>query len=281
MSIIVKYNGGLGNQIFQWAAGTTLAKMLDTDLRFDMSFFKKRYARPYQMDIFENIELQPSNDIRTGLYWSLRKVKNFKSFLGLNIYHEKMSCFDEDFKKIQDNIFVEGFFQSERYFDPQLVLDLLKFKNPPQGLNHELSQAMQAENSVSLHVRRGDYVKKAHNKKVFNELTSEHFKKACEIIFEKVPNPRFYVFSDDPTWTKENIPMENAVYISHNEGAHSWEDLRLMSLCKHNIIANSSFSWWGAYLNKNPEKVVIAPKVWFLDPAFTNENICPPAWLRL
>lgn len=279
--IIMKYDGGLGNQMFQCAAAITLAQKLGVEAKFDMSFFSKKYSRAYGMDIF-GIEGNPVFDFRVILYWRLRRYRKFKNIFGLNIYAEKDNfCYDEEFEKIEDNTFIEGYFQSVKYFDEKLIRKTFEFKNPPTGLNAQAAEDIMHSNSVSVHIRRGDYVQKARYQKLFNELTLDYYKNAQKIIEEKVKNPVYYVFSDDISWVREHLGFKNAHYIEHNSGENSWEDMRLMSLCKHNIVANSSFSWWGAYLNSNSDKIVVGPKKWFNNEHMITKDVCPPDWVLL
>ncbi len=278
--ITVKYNGGFGNQIFQYLMGVSLAKKLNTDVTFDMSFFKGRRTRKYDMFLF-GIEKNENKDIRVPIYWKLRRLlKMPKRFLGLNIYNEKSFNFEERFNEIKDNTFVEGFFQSPKYFDENIAREL-EFKAPINQKTREIEEKMNNENAVSIHIRLGDYVKKARYNKVYNHLDENHYKRAIEIIKSKVDNPAFYVFSDEPDEAKQVLSLENAVYVTHNAGDDSWQDMYLMTRCKHNIIANSSFSYFGAYLNKNENKIVIAPIKWFQDPRKTTEDIYPNGWIRI
>lgn len=286
--LIMKYNGGLGNQMFQFAAVASLAKKLGVDFSFDMSFFSHSYARPYEMGVFK-IEKTPSNDFRTKAYWALRKYLKVDNFFGLNIYRETSFNFEEKFNSILDNTFIEGYFQSYRYIDDEIVDKYFVFKDEPDKENAKIISKMQTQNSVSLHIRRGDYVNKKRYQNVYNHLDIEYYKKAMEFVAQRVDEPVFYVFSDDILWAKENLNFKNCPncdskgvkleFVSHNFGEKSYEDLRLMSNCKHNIIANSSFSYWGAYLNKNQGKVVIAPKKWFNDENKTTKDTFKPDWI--
>lgn len=280
--ITIKYSGGLGNQIFQYIFGITKAKELSTSVDFDMSFFKKNPNRPYQMDIF-GIEPIPNKDFRIPIYWKLRKFIKKDCFIGLNIYRETSFLYEEKSEQITDNTFIEGFFQSAKYFNENEARNILTFKKEGSKKTQEIMEKMKSENSVSIHIRRGDYVQKARYKSLYNQLTLEHYARAIELIKEKVENPTFYIFSDDPSWVEENLKVENATYISHNSGNDSWQDLMLMARAKHNIIANSSFSYWGAMLNGNENKIVIAPEIWFTEnkPEQLTKDIYPENWIKL
>lgn len=141
---------------------------------------------------------------------------------------------------------------------------------------------MRGENSVSVHIRRGDYVTKSRYNKTYAHCTVKYYENAVDYIAKKFPNPHIYIFSDDTDWIKENIkfPYETE-YVTHNIGQNSFEDIRLMSNCKHNVIANSTFSWWGAWLNQNSEKIVVCPDVWFQDSRIVQTDIYPKEWIRI
>ncbi|MFA7658556.1 MAG: alpha-1,2-fucosyltransferase [Candidatus Gastranaerophilaceae bacterium] len=284
---IVKFNGGLGNQMFQRAFALALEKRTGVPAFMDMSFFEKKYARPYELNVFDT-KIKTVDDFGTkfklGLIWSLRKKLNGKKFLGLNFYSEPHFEYDENLFKLSPNTYIEGFFQSEKYFkniEKEVRADF-RFKNLPDEENQKLIEKIGTTNSISLHIRRGDYVKKKRYQNLYANCSLGYYKRGVDYIGGKYPNPTLFIFSDDIKWVKENfkLPYE-CVYVSHNTGSKSFEDMRLMSLCKHNIIANSSFSWWGAWLNNNKEKIVIAPKKWFNDEKIIQTDVIPENWVRI
>lgn len=284
---IVKFNGGLGNQMFQWAFGYALSKKNKCQLLFDMSFFEKKYARPFELDIF-SLNTPKVEDFLTKLklkiIWKLRKKLNGKNFLGLNFYSEPHFHHSEDLLKIQPPSYIEGFFQSEKYFAEfaDEIRENFKFKNPPDKKNIELIEKINETNSISLHIRRGDYVQKKRYQNLYATCTLDYYKRGVEYIAQSVKNPTLFVFSDDIQWVKENLNLPyESVYVSHNTGDKSYEDMRLMSKCKHNIIANSSFSWWGAWLNNYSGKIVIAPQKWFNDDTINQDDVIPEDWTKL
>lgn len=285
--IILKLNGGLGNQMFQWAFGSMLEEMTDAKLYLDMSYFSNNYARQFQLDIFE---LKPKvitdfiTKLKLAIIWKLRKNISGTSLFGYKIYSEPHLHFDTNISKIKKNTFVEGFFQSESYF--KMIKGKIKedfnFKQLPDEENQKIISKMMGENSLSVHVRRGDYVQKQRYQELFATCSLDYYKNAVDYITQNHPEPVIYIFSDDISWAKKNIRFPyKCIYISHNIGAKSYEDMRLMSMCKHNIIANSSFSWWGAWLNRNPDKIVIAPKKWFNDDTIIQTDIIPNEWVRI
>lgn len=151
---------------------------------------------------------------------------------------------------------------------------------PLSGENKIISDEIRKTNSVSLHIRRGDYITSKITNKFHGTCCLGYYKKAMKLINKKVKNPKYFVFSDDIYWVKKNLEIKNAFYVDDNVGDKSYIDMQLMSMCKHNIIANSSFSWWAAWLNNNPNKIVIAPKKWFNDPGMDTTDLISEEWIR-
>ena len=286
-TFIVKFNGGLGNQMFQYAFARALEAETNTKTVFDMSFFEKKYARPFELDIF-NVKVETITNfwdkLKLKLIWKLRKKLNGKKILGINFYCEPHFEFDEKLFKLDKNTYIEGFFQGEKYFKDieDIIRADFQFKNMPNEQNQVLIEKINATNSISLHIRRGDYVQKKRYQNVYATCSLDYYKRGVEYIAGMFENPTLFIFSDDIEWVKENLQLPyEGVYVSHNTGNRSYEDMRLMSLCKHNVIANSSFSWWGAWLNNNKEKVVIAPKKWFNDEKIVQTDVIPKDWVRI
>ena len=141
---------------------------------------------------------------------------------------------------------------------------------------------MNAASSVSVHVRRGDYVNDPKTNAYHGTCSLDYYKKAVEIIRNKVKDPVFFIFSDDAEWVKKNFNIdEQQVLVSEPEKLSLTEELKLMASCRHSVVANSSFSWWGAWLNNNNEKMVIAPQKWFADPLIDTSDLIPSAWIRI
>ncbi len=287
--LIMRYNGGLGNQMFQYAAVASLADKLNTDFYFDCDFFNQTYSRPYQINIFQD-EKREIKGLKYKILWASRKyLKN--DFFGLHIYRENDFNWEKRFEYIQNNTYIYGFFQSHKYINEELIKKHFVFRFEPNEHNLSIIKKMHSEDSISLHIRRGDYIQKRRYASVYNHLDFDYYSKALEILADKVDNPVLYVFSDDIDWVRENFNFNGCTkcveksarveFISHNKGADSWEDMRLMSNCKHNIIANSSFSWWGGYLNSNPEKIVIAPGKWFQRIENNPDDLYPNDWVLI
>lgn len=283
--LIIQLSGGLGNQMFQYAAGKAQALRLNTDLYLDKTHFLttplgKVNLRQYELSQFSfNQKFKHPN-----FHWIKKYLKVKQVYNGFKTYIDPHVHFNADFFKISDKTYIEGFFQSEKYFNDYSseIRSDFKFKTPPQGLNLELFNKIQSLNAISVHVRRGDYVNNPETLKSHGICGLDYYQNAVELIVSKVEKPYFFLFSDEPEWVQQNLKLDYPYeVISHNKGESSFEDMRLMSVCKHNIVANSSFSWWGAWLNNNFNKTIIAPKSWFINPDWDSKDIIPDSWIKI
>ncbi len=292
--VIVQLIGGLGNQLFQYAFGRRLALLKKTNLKLDHSSFDKSYKlRKYSLSHFDIEENFVSPE-------ETKKYKNFfsRSFAKVNqmnrnklaLYYsrkyvkEQSFLFDANILKVSSDVYVEGLWQTEKYFK-EIEFELRKelvFKTAPSEPNKRMADEIMNTTSVSLHVRRADYVTDVKSNQVHGACGLDYYKKAIAFIAERFENPNFYVFSDDMNWTRSNLLLDFPTkYVDYNNADTDYEDLRLMSLCKHNIIANSTFSWWGAWLNANSKKIVIAPEKWFNDSSKTSVDLIPEKWHKI
>jgi len=286
--IITKLIGGLGNQMFQYAVGRRAAYINNTSLKLDIAGYENQAditPRKYSLDIF-NIkeEFVNTNEIRklkkTASLFSRFMLGNKQSYV-----KEKHFQFDQNILKIKNNTYLEGYWQSEKYFkDIEIIIRKeFSFKEEVQDkLNKKNISQIVNSNSISIHIRHGDYIfdKGTHERHGVCKL--EYYKRAIELIIKKVKNPHFFVFSDDHKWMKQNLILKYPYnYIVNNFGNKDYEDMRLMGLCKHNIIANSSFSWWGAWLNQNKNNIVIAPNKWFKDKSTNTKDLLPQSWIKI
>ncbi|MGJ8742959.1 alpha-1,2-fucosyltransferase [Polaribacter sp.] len=266
--IVVRILGGLGNQMFQYAYAKALSKK-GYEVQLDISAFKKyKLHGGYQLDKYK-INLETANPLAIFL-GKIGLKKNLK---------EKSLLFDKKMTSLKGNEYTKGYFQTEKYFKKIRAILLTEFvlKNELATSTKEISkEILSLENTCSLHIRRGDYVSDKKANSVHGTCDLTYYKKAIETINKKYNNTHFYIFSDDISWTKENLTIENATFIDHKTIPH--EDMYLMSLCKNNITANSSFSWWGAWLNNNKNKTVIAPKTWFVE---KENEIVAANWIQL
>ena len=274
--ITVKLYGGLGNQMFQYAAGLRLATHHQTKLAIDLSWFETigktaDTRRVYELDCF-NLSAQPAGFMN-------------KVFGGRSVtIKEKGFRFDPEILSAPANATLDGYWQSYLYFEDaaETIRRDFNFALPPSAPNAAMLNEIAKVTAVSLHVRRGDYITNEAANKFHGTSPLDYYRMAIEYLSARVKNPHFFVFSDDPEWCKANLTIDFATtYVDHNPPDKGYEDLRLMSHCKHHIVANSSFSWWGAWLNSNPEKIVVAPKIWFLDSSIDTTDLVPTSWKRL
>ena len=157
---------------------------------------------------------------------------------------------------------------------------VIKYQQDAQS--QMFSDRIQSTESVSLHVRRADYIQNALTNKIHGTCDQDYYDRAIRYIAERVIDPHFFIFSDEPEWVKENLKIDFPMtVVDCNDASRNYEDLRLMSTCKHNIIANSSFSWWGAWLNPNPDKLVITPEQWFNDKKRNTKDLIPEQWVKM
>lgn len=287
--IVVKLSGGLANQMFQYAFAKRASINCKTRVKFDITIYDKPWMQAheyFQLGIFQNIPLNFSN--RHRIFFYKRKtlfkssilLKWYKSFLVLNIVEEnEFSYKPEKLSECTRNSYIDGYWQSEKYFIEIRSILLNEFSFPVlTKQNKTILEKILNTNSVSVHVRRGDFL----NNLAHGSCSLEYYSYAIKKIRELVESPFFFFFSDDIHWVKQNMESNNNItFIDWNFGVESYNDMHLMSLCKHNIIANSSFSWWGAWLNQNPNKIVIAPKKWFNQRNWDTSNLLPPNWLCL
>jgi hypothetical protein len=292
--IIVKLMGGLGNQMFQYAMGRQLALKHNTELKLDLSFLNSHpenaeyTMRHYELAAFAIIEKFASEkEIRRFTYipHSEKLVHRFQQFINpCHIINEPHFHFSKSILQSPDNSYLSGFFQSEKYFIDirNKLLKDFSFKNPADELNKKILDQIISATSVSIHIRRGDYVKNPATNEVHGNCGIHYYTHAVEKMNSLLKNPEFFIFSDDIDWAKQNFSfIKLAVFIEHNTGINDSEDLRLLSNCRHHIIANSSFSWWGAWLAEFPGKIVIGPKEWLKDKQYITSDVMPEAWLRV
>lgn len=293
--IVVRLMGGLGNQMFQYAVGRFLAYKLNCPLLLDVFFLKDRTYRKdftfrnYELGVF-NLEAEILTNkqlIHYGLVLEGFSVKHFVSKVmrlirGFKIFvEEDSSFFNNGVNAIISRTYLIGYFQSEEYFKSIVEIIRRDFSFPRflSIENEDHAQNIIKENSISIHIRRGDYVSNKTVNTLFGVCNLDYYYEAIKLITKSVKNPILYVFSDDLHWAEENLKTDyDTIFVKGNDAENSYEDMRLMSLCKHNIIANSSFSWWAAWLNNNAGKMVIAPKKWF---ANKQHPQIPEGWIEI
>jgi len=279
MSIIINVCGGIGNQMFQYAFGRHLAIRNQSQLFLDISAINQPPEGMYydhRYFLLDNFNID----------WKIAELNNLKKEDHYIYQLENKFCFDPYKLELKGNLFLKGYWQSPLYFSDikSIILKDFMLKKELEGPNREIANIIIQSDSVSIHIRRGDYVKNDLWHKTFGVCPIDYYKKAINKILEQIKSPVFFIFSDDIEWAKQNLNFIDfpTYFMSNNDPEfNSHNDLALMSLCKHNIIANSTFSWWAAYLNENPHKVVIAPNRWFRDSFYYNVDLVPNEWTRI
>ncbi|MDG5996471.1 alpha-1,2-fucosyltransferase [Candidatus Brocadia sapporoensis] len=290
--IIVKLMGGLGNQMFQYAAGRRLAEKLGVKLKLDIEMFKDNTLRKYELGAF-NIqecfaaveEIERLTVVKRGIVEKAldrvfkRPIRRPGGYVA-----EKYFVFDPSILQLPDQVYLDGYWQSEKYFAEieTIIREEFTIKYPQTDKNKVLSDSIKSGNSVTVHVRRGDYVNNPETNSLHGVCGIDYYQRCIDFIITKIANPHFFFFSDDPEWVKNNLKIKyESTVVEHNGAEKCYEDLRLLSQGKYHIIANSTFSWWGAWLNKNPEKMVVAPEKWFKKEDVNTKGFIPEDWIRL
>lgn len=267
----------MGNQMFQYALYVSY-KHQGVSAKLDKGFYQSNHDfNGYELATVFGIQAKYSGAIETKLIKAISKLRS-KLFKTPYKETEDMMCmYCEDVSGLTYG-YIKGYWQSEKYFADCVdeVRKSFQFSVPTDENNIRAMQEINASNSVSIHIRRGDYLEQNRNW----AIGPDYYNKAIAYMSQKVDSPRFFVFSDDMQWVKDNINIPNATYITWNKAENSFRDMQLMRSCKHNIIANSSFSWWGAWLNDNPDKIVITPDRWF--PFFEGtRDVIPRQWIKI
>lgn len=294
--IIVKLSGGLGNQMFQYSFGRYLSTKHGVDLKLDTSHLNdellpEKYTRRDLGLSHFNTKFLLADKSEVIEY---QKGKLFKMldlfYLNLSFNINRLYIREPYFKfykkalSAPKDCYLDGYWQSENYFvdvKKELLIDFAVSSELSEKTK-QLAEKIKLEQAVSIHVRRGDYITVKENQNLYATCDENYYIAAMSKIKEKNNNVVFYVFSDEPEWFKSTIHSnDNIHFVTHNSGINSYQDLYLMSLCKHNIIANSSFSWWGAWLNQNETKMVIAPKNWFKNNSRNTKDLIPQSWIQL
>jgi hypothetical protein len=296
--VTVFLRGGLGNQMFQYALGLNLARRNNIELRLDTVFLNDRFPRKqftyrtYDLDVFD---IEPkftalskiSTTVPIPGVWLGADLALIEagSILGARrVLKEKDDgIFDADvFRATGSNLLLYGFWQSPKYFAgvEKELKNIFTFRQPMQGEVARLAEEIKNTNAVSLHVRRADYLL-AKYQSTYGNTNVRYYTDAIAHIASRVQQPKFFIFSDDIAWCREHIrpPFPTAYVDDASKGPKSTWHIQLMSLCKHNIVANSTFSWWSAWLNRNQGKIVIAPKQWH--PGQDRNDIVPEEWVKI
>ncbi len=296
--IVVRLMGGLGNQMFQYAFGLYLANTNNTKLKLDLTLLEDRNSknanvvyRDFELSCFKlsgqiasQKEIHQFNPLPTKNIF--KKIRNkLYYFYHKNIIIQNKHDWNSSNLKIKNNTCIVGRWQSELYF--KNIEDAIRkefiFKNELNEYSKDIANQIQRNNkSISIHLRRIDYVNNKLYAEKIGALKINYYNKAIKKICELIERPRFFIFSDDIEFAKKNLPKNiNAFFIKQKSNVKAEQDLHLISLCKNHIISNSTFSWWGAWLSNNLQKIVIAPKNWAKDVDYKPNKIIPNNWIKI
>lgn len=287
--IVVSLRGGLGNQLFQYAAARRLAHARRTQLVLDLGWYERTPSsntpRNYEL---VNYPIEARGTHGAEDWWC--RLHSGRLLGRLTViprrwrhFRERGFDFDGSALHLADDTYLDGYWQSYCYFED--IADMIRKEATPSRAagprDVAVADVIAATRSVSVHVRRGDYVTRKSASTAHGACSLDYYRKAIAKVAAVVPDPHFFVFSDDVEWARRNLAAPGPIsFVDHNGPEAAFQDLRLMSLCKHHVIANSSFSWWGAWLNPSLEKVVVAPAAWFADGRATR-TLIPDSWLQL
>jgi len=297
--VIVRLWGGLGNQLFQYAAGLDVARKLKTELIIDPTQCLLDANRPYELHRLKisgrlwtdaertwcekMVRLSRPIEKKTRTTAAIAKrlaqatvARNF------SYVEDAKRGFQPEVLEHRDHIYLAGTWANEKYFSAitETIRNEFAFIEPPDDENQRMLARITDCNVISVHVRRGDYISVPEHARRYGQCSFDYYQTAFEFLRSRVNDPTVFVFSDDPEWSKENLKFPcPTIFVSHNTGNRNHEDLRLMSACRHFIVANSTFSWWGAWLGRTEGKIVVAPKRWTIDPTLSDP--VPDHWTRL
>jgi hypothetical protein len=282
MAIFVRLLGGLGNQMFQYAAARALAARHDTGVIWDGRDFRRYRLRPLLIDRLAVTGRAATPDEGRVMAPLRREAARLAAQVGLRTgwHFERSLAYDPRFAALPDGTRLDGYFQSSRYFEtirPALLAEFVP-RAAPSAHAAALLGRIRAVSAVALHVRRGDYAANPKTAAVHGLCSPGYYRAALARLAAAAPGARVFVFSDDIPWCRATLDLPlDAVFVEGNPP--EW-DIALMAACRHHIIANSSFGWWGAWL-ANPGGLTVAPEPWFDDPALDGRGIAPPGWVRL
>jgi len=301
--IIVKLKGGFCNNLFQYATAKALAKRIGGDVKLDIDFFKgSNYEDIYRFGYLnieesfatpEEIKKLSNKEAKSVAERIIRKTKLTSPYNKRTHFIENHGglAFDKRLFNLKGDVYLDGWFTDENYFKDirEIILREFEVKNPLSAESQGVLNKISNTNSISVHIRRGAFVTNTF----FGALPLEYYYRAVAYMNTKLNDPHFFIFSDDTAWVLQNLQIEgNTTIVHHNSSIASehhtqkdYEDLTLMKNCKHNIMAHSTFSWWGAWLNKNPNKIVIAPIKALNDPNaqkhYESGNYIPSSWIKI
>lgn len=290
--VVARIEGGLGNQLFQYAAARSLADRLGCDLELDLRGLEENRDWPYQLDLYRIRasvaglrQLQGLPDWRSSRWGRIRSnlSQAAPTVFSFPVFWPRSFAFDRRFERISRPVYMVGYWQTERYFawNRDRLLDDIQLI-APLAADTPLLDEIRSTRSVALHIRRGDYVRNAAAARFHGLCDMAYYHAAISALQARFEDIRVFVFSDEPGWARANLLLNAPTrYVEANPASKGYVDLELMRHCRHHVIANSSFSWWGAWRCESSEQVVYAPRRWFADAATDTSDVIPARWIQL
>lgn len=281
--IYVRLFGGAGNQMFQYATARSLADQLGAELVIDPRYVAGSQDRGDCFYHYTNARFQPSKALPPAKSDGWLRYGFWRAFgRDPRLYRETGLGFDPAVQELPGGTYLHGYWQSERYFsgNAERIRADLALTTPLDAANTDMAaQISEAGHPVGFHVRRGDYIASG----TYAAMTPAYYRAAADSLAKRLDaDLTCFVFSNDPDWCRDHLDLgQQSVIVDINDETTGHFDLHLQSLCSHNVIANSTFSWWAAWLNKNPYKLVVAPHAWFNDPKLSNPDLIPAGWIQL
>lgn len=291
--IIVRLIGGLGNQLFQYAIARRLAFETKQPLKMDLTGFETYTLHAYSLQPFnvrhdvatlEEIgRVKPLTEDTGGLLSPsrlLRKLRYSRTW----IKERTPYVYDPEVLQARGDVYLDGYWANEKYFKSieAVIREEFTVKADPEGTDLATAQFIEGVASVCLHVRRGDYATDSVTQSFHGLAPLDYYREAVARLTARVRDPHVFVFSDDADWVRKHVRLDYpTTYVTHNKADKNYEDLRLMALCRHHIIANSSFSWWGAWLGQSRDQIVYAPAKWLNRPEIDTSDAMPAHWGKL
>lgn len=290
--VIARIEGGLGNQLFQYAAARSLADRLGCNLALDLRGLDENGDRPFQLDLYNiRASIASPQQLQNLPHWHPSRRGRIRSdlsqiapaFFSFPVFWPRSFAFDHRFEKISQPVYLVGYWQSEKYFArnrASLLKDIQLAVPLPSDM--PLLNQIRGVNSVALHIRRGDYVSNAAASEFHGLCDMSYYHAAVNALKVRFPDIHVFVFSDEPGWAKKNLILGVPThYVDANSMDKGFIDLEFMRHCRHHVIANSSFSWWGGWLCESDLQIVYAPKRWFADAAMDTSDVVPERWIQL
>lgn len=286
--IIVNLKGGLGNQMFQYALGRKLSMDNNGVLKLDTTGLERAKKtgdtyRALTLDKFRTkYKLADADEVKR-LKYPYGPISRLSSFMWQKIFRKFNIGWEPWVLEKKGDVYLDGYWQSPRYFNDirDVILEDFTLVAPLSRAAQNIANHMISSNSVSILVRRGDYVTNTKMNAIHGTCSIKYYENAIEHVKKHVDRPKWFVFSDDMEWVKANLPLGSEYVFCSGPEIVDYEQLTLMSLCKHNIIANSSFGWWGAWLSRYPRKIVVAPTPWFNTRIDHHIDLIPDEWKKL